>query len=132
MTISEMARRLDVPVCTGGCGLSATRHRTGMIDPFGAIHYAERRFTKRGAKNLLVLASRHAREMDPEYLNIPLYDWWYVYADSVAASRMAMNLLGFRLPARLFDHDRARCRALAAARNVRLSKYRRVNDWSKA
>ena len=55
--IHHMALVLDVPTCTGGCGLSKTRHRTGSIDPFGTIHYAERRFTKRSARNYLLLVA---------------------------------------------------------------------------
>lgn len=131
MTVDEMAARLDIPWCPGGCGLSESRHRTGTIF-LGVVHYSRRRFTKRGAKNLLMLVARRAREMDPEYLNIPLYDWWYVYADSVAASKLAFNLLGIRLPAHLFDRERALCRDLAARRNVRLSKYRKTYEWSRA
>lgn len=132
VNIQEMADRLGVVICVGGCGLSASRHRAGVIDPFGIIHFAERRFTKRGAKNLLMLVARRAREMDPGYLNIALYDWWYVYSDSVVAFRLARGDLGIRLPAHLFDRERARCRDLAARRNVRLSKYRRVYEWSRS
>ena len=130
MTVEEIGVALGVPICTGGCGLSASRHRTGTIF-LGVIHFAERRFTKRGAKNLLILASRRAREMDPGYLNIPLYDWFYLWSDCTVAAAYASDL-GFRLPAHLFDHERALCRALAARRNVRLSKYRRVYEWSRA
>ena len=131
MTVEEIGVALGVPICTGGCGLSASRHRTGTIF-LGVIHFAERRFTKRGAKNLLMLVARRAREMDPGYLNIALYDWWYVYSDSVVAFRLARGDLGIRLPAHLFDRERARCRDLAARRNVRLSKYRRVYEWSRS
>ena len=128
MTVSEIARQLDVPVCTGGCGLSVSRHSRGTIDPFGVIHFAERRFTRRGARNLLLLIARRDREADAGYLNVPVFDWWYVYHDSVTAARMARSL-GFVIPARLWDLDREWCRLLAARRGVRLGKYRRVYNW---
>lgn len=131
MTVTEIAAALDVPVCVGGCGLSISRHRAGVIDPFGIIHFAERRFTKRGAKNLLILVARITREQDPGYLNIPLYDWFYLWSDCTTAAAYAGDL-GFRLPAHLFNRERALCRDLAARRNVRLSKYRRVYEWSRA
>lgn len=128
MTISEITARFGV--CTGDCGLSDRRHRLGVIDPFGTAHYANRRFTRRAAKNLLVLIARRNRTSDTGYLNVEVYDWWYVYDDSVTAERMALGL-GFRLPARLFDRERAMCRLMADRRGVKLSAYRRVMEWSR-
>lgn len=127
MTIRDMADRLGVPTCTGGCGLSATRHRTGCIF-LGVVHFAERRFSRRAAKNYLMLVARRDREMNDGYLNHEVYDWWYVWHDSVTAAVMA-RLLGFRLPAAIFARERALCRLLADRRGVKLSRYRRVAAW---
>ena len=129
MTITEMARRLDTEVCVGGCGLSAGRHRAGCIF-LGVIHFAERRFTRRAARNFLLLVARRDREADADYLNHEVYDWFYVWLDSVTAARLALRL-GFRLPARLFDPERELCQALAARRGVKLSRYKRVWQWSR-
>jgi hypothetical protein len=129
MKIEDMAERLDIRWCGGGCGLSETRHREGCIF-LGVVHFRERRFTKRAARNFLMLAARMQRESDEGYLNIPLFDWWYCYSDSIAAGRMAMEC-GFRLPAAVFDEQREMCRLLAAKRGVRLSKYRKVWAWSR-
>ena len=129
MTVTEMGERLEVPTCTGGCGLSATRHRTGCVF-LNVVHFAERRFSKRAAKNYLLLVARMDREADGEYLNnIDLYDWFYCYIDSVNAARMAKQL-GFRLPASIFARERAMVRLLANRRGVKLTKYRKVYQWS--
>ena len=128
MRINEIAAANRV--CLGGCGLSATRHRTGTIDPFGTVHFADRRFTRRAAKNLLLLIAQRDREEDPGFLNVELYDWFYLWRDSTTAVRLAANL-GFRLPSRLFDGERELCRMLASRRGVKLSKYKRVYQWSR-
>lgn len=128
MTVAEMARRLDIAWCGGGCGLSEYRHRRGVMF-MGVVHYAERRFTRRGAKALLMLVARMRREADPGYLNIAEWDWWYVWHDATEASRLARTL-GFVLPARLFDHERELCRLLAARRYVNLSAYPAAYAWS--
>lgn len=128
MTIRQLAERLDVPWCGGGCGLSATRHREGCVF-LNVVHFAERRFTRRAARNFLLLVARMDRESDDGYLNIDTFDWWYLYKDSVTAQRMAQKA-GIRIPARLFDHQREMCRLLAARRGVRLSRYRKVYQWA--
>jgi hypothetical protein len=125
-----MARRLGVTWCGGGCGLSATRHREGCIY-LGVIHYRERRFTRRAARTFLMLVARLDRETDDGYLNIELYDWFYLWRDSVSAAQMAKTL-GFRLPASVFDQQRNQCILLAARRGVNLTKYRRVYQWARA
>mgnify|MGYP001558438609 CR=1 FL=1 len=86
--IAEMALALNVPTCTAGCALSKTRHREGVIDGFGIIHFAERRFSRRSAKNYLMLVARLWREGDPEYLNIELFDW---QSDAFAPMPFSMN-----------------------------------------
>lgn len=130
-TVSQIAADLDMRVCLGGCGLSATRHREGCIDPFLQVHFAERRkMTHRAARNLLLLLAKAQRMADPGYLNIDVFDFYYIYSDSVAAARMARDC-GFRLPARLFDDRRRICRDLAARRWINLSKYPRVYSWSR-
>lgn len=129
MTITEMGTRLDVSTCTGGCGLSVTRHREGAVF-MGIVHFADRRFTRRAAKNYLMLVARRDREADAGYLNnIELYDWFYTYLDAVNATRMAKTL-GFRLPAAIFNRERSLCQILAANRGVRLSKYKKVWNWA--
>ena len=129
-TISEMATRLDVPWCGGGCGLSKTKHREGCLF-LGVVHFADRRFTRRAARNLLLLVARMKRESDDQYLNHEVYDWWYLYHDAVTAAKMAMAC-GVRLPASVFDHDREMCRLLATKRGVKLSRYHRVYEWTRA
>jgi len=114
-------------ICTGGCGLSTNAHRRGTL-LLGVVHFADRRFSRRALRNLLILVARREREADPEYLNIPAYDWWYVYADNVQASKWALRL-GVRLPARLSRVDRLRCQRLAITRGIHLSRYPRVQSW---
>ena len=130
MTVEEIAARIGEPVCTGGCGLSARRHRDGIIDPFGIVHFGERKFSRRSLRNLLLLVARARREADPEYLNIDLYDWLYLYLDSVTAANLARTL-GVVIPARLWDDRRALCLNLARQRGVRLGaiRNRRVYQW---
>ncbi len=133
MTFSEMAARLDVPFCGGGCGIASwvRDHDAGFVDPFNVVHWRERRFTRRGAKNFLVLVARWERMNDPEMLNdLDIYDWWYPHHDSVRAQAMA-GQLGFRIPAHLFDIERERCRLLARKRGIRLSHYPAIQAWAK-
>lgn len=123
----DLAARMPVAVCEGGCGLSATRHRTGAAF-LGVVHYADRRLTVQTARSLLLLAARAEREADPGFLNLDLYDWWYRYGDSIRAYNLGLAC-GIRLPRRAFDRERAECRRLAAKRGVRLSSRRRVYEW---
>jgi hypothetical protein len=130
-TTRDLSAKLAFPICEGGCGISEARHRKGVLLA-GVIHYADRRLTVQTARNLLLLAARADRESDGGYLNnMDLYDFFYCYADSVAAWRMARSV-GIRLPARAFDAKRAECRRLAAMRGVRLSRYRNVAHWAKS
>lgn len=114
--------------CRGGCGLSAYRHRFGVIDPFGTLHFGDRRFTKRAAKNLLTAAARRERWADPGWLNTAEFTWLHLYHDAVAAQALAREA-GFRLPSRLFDHERQIVRAIAVRDEIALSKYERVRSW---
>ncbi len=123
----RVALRLGGPICMGGCGLSASAHRRGRIF-LDVVHFADRRFTKRALRNLLLLIARQRRERDPEFLNDEMYDWYYQYLDSVEAARLARSL-GVVLPSRLFDQRRALCRALAARRGVKLSRRKEVYSW---
>lgn len=116
MTYTEMATRLDVPYC-GGCSITARSHRRGFLF-LGVVHFGERRFTRRGAKHFLMLVAKAKRQASPEYINDDrLFGWWYIYHDAVEAQAMASQL-GFRIPARLFSADRARCRYLARKSTV--------------
>lgn len=125
----DLAAKLPVAVCEGGCGISDARHRRGLVF-LGVVHYADRRLTVQTARALLLLAARAMREADPGYLNLDLYDWLHVYIDSVQAFRMG-EAAGIRLPRRVFDRQRAECRRLAAKRGVRLSSRRRVYEWAR-
>jgi hypothetical protein len=123
-----MAATLGVTVCGGGCGI-ARDHKAGFIDPFGVLHWADRKVTRKGARRFLLLVARLRRESDPAHINdYGLYDWWYLARDAVAAQKMAVGC-GFRLPGWLFDRDKDLCRALAARRGVKLSKYPLVVKW---
>lgn len=118
-------------VCPGGCGLSDAAHRKGTLDPFGVAHWAPRRFTRRALRNLLLLVARRDRAANIEFLNQPIYEFFYLWHDNVEASKMAMSL-GVRLPARLSRADRTRCRNLARKMGVRLSKRSAIYSWSHA
>lgn len=113
--------------CRGGCGLSPWRHRRGEVF-VGVLHFADRRMTKAGAKNLLMLAARRERTNDDFWLNTPEWAWFYEYRDAVRAQDLA-GQFGFRLPSHLFDRERARCRALAAEQGIRLSRREKVRAW---
>ena len=127
-TIGDLAARLDLVWCSGGCGLSENRHRKGVVF-LNVIHLSDRRLTVQTARTLLLLAAQNAREQDGGYLNIDLFDWMYAHLDSVAAYRMGCSV-GIRLPARVFDAKRAECRRLAAMRGVKLSRYRAAFQWA--
>jgi hypothetical protein len=110
------------------CPVSQRRHERGMIDGFGVIHFADRRFTKIGAKNLLMLIAKRDREDDPGFLNDPIYDFLYPALDALRAQQLAGEM-GFRLPARLFDKEREQARTLAARRHVSIRRYPRLRSW---
>jgi len=129
MTYRQMAKALYVPFCAGECGIVTRSHEQGFVF-LDVVHWAERRFTRRGAKNFLMLVARRRRLLDPEFLNIPEYDWIYEHLDSTMAQRMAHGL-GFRIPAHLFDMERNRCARLAQKRGVKLSKYPAIYAWSR-
>ena len=128
-TTSDLAARLPVPLCEGGCGISTSRHKKGFVF-LHVVHYADRRLTVQTARAILVLAARAEREQDPGWLNDPVFDWFHVYADSVRAFRMG-EAAGIRLPHRVFAKQRAECRRLAAKRGVALSSRKRVYEWAR-
>ncbi len=129
MTIREAATRHGA--CDGtNCPFRGDPlHWRGFIDPFGVAHFSRRRFTRRALRNLFLLVARRDRLADPQYLNIKGYDWYYLYVDNVAASRMAMDL-GVRLPARLSRLDRLRCLQLARKQGVKLSRRSSIYAWA--
>ena len=132
MTILEAATKFRV--CTGDCGLGPKNHWRGVIDPWGGVHYAARRFTRRAFRNMLLLVAKRDREsnnmLNEEYfLNAPHLAWYHLYWDNVTASRLALEL-GTRLPARLSRRDRLRCLQLARKHGVRLSKRSAVYAWA--
>lgn len=114
-------------ICWGGCGLSERRHERGVLF-LGIVHFADRRFTRRGARNLLMLLARREREADPGFLNDPIFDFLYPALDALRAQELALEA-GFRLPARLFDRERAKARSLAARRSAAISRYPRLRSW---
>ena len=121
-TYRQMARDLGVPMCGGGCGIASwvRDHDAGFVDPFNTVHFRERRFTRRGARNFLLLVARWERMNDPEMLNdLDLFDWEYQHRDAVRAQSLARQL-GFRIPAHLFDYEREMCLLLARKRGVTL------------
>jgi len=125
MTIHEAATIYGI--CTGGCGLPD--HWRGVIDPFGVVHYANRRFTRRALRNMLLLLAKARREhSDPRFLNIPEYDWYYLWWDNVMAYELAMDM-GVRLPARLSRLDRLRCRQQARRAGIPLSTRSAIYKW---
>ncbi len=128
MTYAEMAERVNVPYCPGDCGITDRSHDEGFIF-LNVVHFRERRFTRRGAKNFLTLVARRRRLLDPEFLNIVRFDWMYLYNDAVMAQKMARDL-GFRIPAHLFDQEREQCRLLARRRKIHLSTYPAIWSWA--
>jgi hypothetical protein len=132
MTFSRMAAVAGAVVCTGGCGLSWWRHDRGVLDPFGVIHYAERRFSRRSARHFLMLCAEAERRTDIAFLNSPDYDFWYVYHDNVRAQEWAKQL-GFRLPSHLSTIDRLYCTVLANRRGIHLARdYPTVYAWARS
>lgn len=126
MTLLDFAE-YGSPICTGGCGLSDRAHIVGTLY-LGVIHFADRRWSRRALRNLLLLVARREREADPGFINMRPFDWYYLYLDNVKASRMALGL-GVRLPARLSRKDRLMCARIAAARRIALSRYPAVRAW---
>ena len=110
------------------CPMSGRAHERGRIDAFGLIHFSDRQFNKRAAKRLLMLVAKRTREGDARYLNNEMFDWLYVYMDSVVAQKSALYW-GFRLPARLFEQDRQRALQLAARRSVSVRRYPGFKSW---
>ena len=129
MTYQEMADQLGVPFCPGGCGITTRSHDQGFLF-FGVLHFTDRRFTRRGAKNFLMQVAYRARHIDEFWLNDPRFDWMYLHNDSVMAQKFA-GKLGFRIPASLFDEERERCILLARKRGIKLSRYPEVYAWAK-
>ena len=125
MTFAEIGQRVGARHCMGGCGLSERAHTLGVIDPFGVVHYAERRFNRRSARRFLMGCARNERQQDPEMLNDTSgrLAFWYLHHDAVRAAEMAA-LCGFRIPARLSKLDRLRCIQLAMKAQVHLAR-----DW---
>ena len=131
MTFADTALYLGIKqICFGGCGLSATRHRVGVIDPFNVIHFAERRMTKAGLRRFLLLAARRNRLNDPGYLNSPRYDHLYIYLDSRAADDLA-GRLGVRFPIHLSRNDRLATLTAARKAGVPLSvAHPAIYQWA--
>jgi len=125
---SDMAAKLKVPFCPGGCGIPDQVHDQGLYF-LGVLHWRDRRFTRRGAKHFLMLIAKARRLSDPEFLNIEGFDWMYIHNDAVMAQAMA-GTFGFRIPARLFDIDRMRCARLAMKRWVKLTNYPAIYQWT--
>lgn len=132
MTFVDVCLALEIKsVCFGECGLSATRHRTGVIDPFDVIHWSDRRMSRRALRRFLLLVARRERMHDPYYLNDPKYNWQYLHIDNTEAGRLAATL-GIRLPAALSRNDRLACLTLARKAGVRLSaSHPAIYAWAR-
>jgi hypothetical protein len=133
-----MAADLRVSWCGGECGITLRSHEQGFVF-MDVLHFRDRRFTRRGAKNFLMLAAsleRHRVIPEAEYhtprglyLNDPdRFDYLYFHDDAVRAQAMA-GQLGFRIPAHLFDAERERCLLLARKRGVTLPPT--IRAWAK-
>lgn len=128
MTIHDIAQQCGV--CDDpACGLPEDAHLRGFIDPFGVVHYTDRRFTRRSLRNLLLLVARRDREADPGYLNLPQYEFYYLWKDNVTASKLALYF-GYRLPARLSRKDRLRCLQLVRRYKVNLTRRPALYAWA--
>lgn len=133
MTFLDVCLALDLrSVCLDGqCGLSATRHRTGVIDPFGVIHFRERRMSKRALRRFLLLVARRSRLNSPDFLNEPQFNWYYSWSDNIEAGRLAAQL-GARLPAALSRNDRLTCLTNARKAGIHLSiGWPQVYAWAR-
>ena len=104
MTYSEVVNRLGLTgVCLGGCGIRERSHKRGFIDPFGGVHWQERRVSKRGLRNFLLLVAKRDRTRPVEgwttrgFLNDPGLYWAAMYLDEQRANEWA-GKLGVRFP----------------------------------
>lgn len=129
-TYAEVVRRLGIEqVCLDGkCGLSDYQHR-GIIDPFGTIHWRERRFTRRGLRRFLLLVARRAHENDPGFLNTPETEFYRLYWREQRANFLAAQI-GYRFPASWSREERMRSRWLASKADVHLARdFPAVYAW---
>ncbi len=126
MTIKEAAIQMNVCLY---CDLGFEAHWAGTLDGFGVVHYADRRFSRRALRNMLLLVAKRERMADVEFLNLPIFEFFYLYSDNVMASKWAVAL-GVRLPARLSRLDRLRCLSLAKRQGAKLSKRSAVYKWA--
>lgn len=83
-------------VCYGNCGISARSHRTGFIF-LGVVHWAERKFNRRGLRKFLLLCARRDRLDSPHFLNSVDLWWAAMYLDERRANEWA-DQLGIRFP----------------------------------
>jgi hypothetical protein len=131
VTFTDACLALEIKqVCFGGCGLSEYRHRLGIIDPFGVIHWRERRMSRRALRNFLLLVAKRDRLANPEFLNLPDVDWSHPYFDNIEVGRLAARL-GIRLPAALSSNDRLRTLTLARKRGAALSTRPAIYAWAR-
>lgn len=97
----DMARELDVVLCTG-CGLGEATHQSGKADPsMGVVHWRNRVTTRPGARNFLKLIASIYRSH-----NRGQPEWLILYEQNMYAARYARRF-GFRIPSRLMNEDRA-------------------------
>lgn len=131
MTFADVCGRLGITkVCAGGCGLSANRHRTGTLF-LDVIHWSERRMTKRALRRFLLLVAKRDRLNDADYVNLPIWNWYYLWLDNVEAGRLAAKI-GVRIPADLSRNDRLACLTLARKWGASLSTgWPQVYSWAK-
>lgn len=131
MTYEIMTRVLPVAVCLDpNCGIDERWHWTGRIDPFGIVHFTDRRWTRAGARRLLLLAAKAWRERPGSgYLNAPALEWLHLYVDAKQAYEWSREI-GFRMPAKLSWHERSKSLRLAVKQGIHVAAdYPSVYAW---
>lgn len=131
MNYETMTRLLPVRVCLDpACGLDERWHWKGVVDPFGVVHFTDRRWSKAGARRLLLLAAKLWRERPSlGYLNTPEYEWLHLYLDARQAYEWALEA-GFRLPAKLSWAERSKSLRLAVRQGVHVARdYPAIYQW---
>lgn len=101
-----------------GCGLDPYRQRGTLF--LGVLHWRERRVTRRGLRQFLLLVARRDREADPGYLNERRFRWLYLYLDEMAANDLA-GRLGVRFPVAFSRAERSRCLWYAGKARARIT-----------
>lgn len=139
MTYADIVSRLGFEgVCLrADCGLTDNAVR-GCLDPFGVVHWRERRVTRRGLRRFLLLVAKRERLADRivndaapvrGYLNARRHAWLHTYLDARQADRWAAEL-GVRFPVEFSRQERSECLYLAWRSGANLSKRPAIYSWA--